>query len=231
MMTHLHDDWSAVVTKCHTCRMPKIIGASLADHREQIRARLFAALSRLMAEHGFDSVSLADIAAEAGVGRTAVYNHFPDKESLLLAFIEDETATYVATLEDALRDVVDPQEQLRVYVRRQVELRRDYHLAPGPDLRSVVSRATLARMRDHAVHVEGILRRILRTGVDGGTFPDQDLDAVVPLVNACLRARNPSESGPTDQAVLDATETFVLRAVGAVGLTNTPVGEDYALTR
>jgi AcrR family transcriptional regulator len=203
--------------------MPKIVGASLAEHREQVRARLFAALASLMAESGFDSVSLADIAARAGVGRTAVYNHFPDKEALLLAFIDDETSSYVATLEDALDGVEDPEQQLRVYIRQQIRLRRTYHLAPGPDLRSVVSPATLDRLRDHADQVERILRRILTAGVDSGRLPEQDLDTVVPLVNACLKARSTADAGVPREAAVEATEEFVLRAVGAVAALE-PVG-------
>ncbi len=198
------------------------MGASLAEHREQIRTRLFDALSSLMAESGFDSISLADIAAKAGVGRTAVYNHFTDKEALLLAFIESETASYVATLEAALAGVEDPEDQLRVYVRQQIQLTRDYRLAPGPDLRSVVSRATLERLRDHAVHVERILRRILGAGIESGRFPDQDLDVVVPLVNACLSGRGGREPGGPRPATIDGTEAFLLRAVGALAPVGTP---------
>lgn len=202
--------------------MPKIIGTSLAEHRQQTRRRLFDALSSLMAEQGFDAVSLADIAAAAGVGRTAVYNHVPDKETLLLAFIEDETARYVAGLEEALAGVDNPEEQLRIYVRQQVSLERDYRLAPGPDLRSVVSPETLGRLRDHAVHVEQILRRILASGVASGRFPDQELDTVVPLVNACLRGRSTPPDGASRESADDATEAFVLRAVGAVGVAALP---------
>ena len=73
--------WDAVT-------MPKIIGGSLHEHREQTRQRLFTALSTLMSERGFDAISFADIAAAAGVGRTAVYNHFSDKEALLMGFIK-----------------------------------------------------------------------------------------------------------------------------------------------
>lgn len=198
--------------------MPRIIGSSLAEHRAQTRRRLFDALSGLMAEQGFDAVSLADIAAAAGVGRTAVYNHFPDKEAVLLAFIEDETTRYVAGLEQALAGIEDPEEQLRIYIRQQVRLERDYRLAPGPDLRSVVSRETLGRLRDHAVRVERILRQILTSGITSGRFAEQDLDTVVPLVNACLRGRGGPHDGAGGEATAAATESFVLRAVGAVGV-------------
>lgn len=196
--------------------MPKIIGGSLHEHREQTRQKLFAALSSLMEDRGFDAITLADIAAAAGVGRTAVYNHFPDKESLLVAFITDETEQYVATLERSLEDIVDPTEQLRAYVHAQAQLKRVYHLAPGPDLRSVLSRATQQRVREHVVLVEQILRRILRAGIDAGEFAEQDIDTTVPLVNACLSSRNvPEADGHARDRALESTVTFVLRAVGA----------------
>lgn len=196
--------------------MPKIIGGSLHEHREQTRQKLFAALSTLMEERGFDAITLADIAAAAGVGRTAVYNHFADKESLLVGFITDETEQYVATLERSLEDVEDPTEQLRAYVRAQAQLKRIYHLAPGPDLRSVLSRATQQRVREHVMLVEQILRRILHAGIESGDFPEQDIDTTVPLVNACLSSRGvPEEDGPARDRAIESTVTFVLRAVGA----------------
>jgi AcrR family transcriptional regulator len=195
--------------------MPKIIGGSLHEHREQTRRRLFTALSALMADRGFDVITLADVAAAAGIGRTAVYNHFPDKESLLVAFITDETERYVETLERSLADVEDPIEQLSAYVRAQARLRRVYHLAPGPDLRSLLSPATQQRVRAHVELVERLLRRILALGIASGEFPEQDVDTTVPLVNACLSSRRVPDDGPTRDAAVEATVTFVLRAVGA----------------
>ncbi|GIG28753.1 TetR/AcrR family transcriptional regulator [Cellulomonas marina] len=196
--------------------MPKIIGGSLHEHREQTRLRLFGALARLMAERGFDAVTLAEIAAEAGVGRTAVYNHFTDKESLLVGFITHETELFVADLRAALAGLEDPTERLRAYVRQQVQLTREYHLAPGPELRSVLSRETQARVREHVVMVERILRDVLAEGIASGAFPDQDLDVTVPLVNACLSGRGvPAQDGPERRRAVAETEAFVLRAVGA----------------
>lgn len=195
--------------------MPKIIGGSLHEHREQTRLRLFGALSRLMAERGFDSITLADIAQAAGVGRTAVYNHFADKESMLVGFIMHETGQYVAALEAELAGVDDPTEQLRAYVRAQCELKRDYHLAPGPDLRSVLSRSTQQRVREHVVLVEAMLRRVLSAGIESGAFPEQDLGTTVSLVNACLSSRALPDDQPARERAIESTVLFVLRAVGA----------------
>ncbi|MFC8734073.1 TetR/AcrR family transcriptional regulator [Luteimicrobium sp. NPDC057192] len=195
--------------------MPKIIGGSLHEHRAQTRQKLFTALSTLMTDRGFDTITLAEIAAAAGVGRTAVYNHFPDKEAMLLGFITHETEQYVHTLERALADVDDPVEKLRTYVRQQARLSRVFHLAPGPDLRTILSKQAQHRLREHVVLVETILRDILDEGVETGELPPQDVEVTVGLVNACLSGRLIPESSPERERCIEATESFVLRAVGA----------------
>ncbi|MCL2454044.1 MAG: TetR/AcrR family transcriptional regulator [Micrococcales bacterium] len=194
--------------------MPRIIGATLHEHREQVRSRLFAALSELIAEHGFDAVTLSQIAARAGVGRTAVYNHFPDKEALLVALVMHETTGWVETLETALVGIDDPVEQLRTYVHEHLGLKPEFHFQPGPDLSRVISTQTHAEVRGHVVLVERILRGILSRGVANGAFPAQDLDVTVPLVMACLSGRAVARASDRQRAV-DQVEVFVLRAVGA----------------
>jgi AcrR family transcriptional regulator len=195
---------SYLTWRAYDVSMPKIIGKSLHEHRQMTRHKLFTALS-----------TLADIAAAAHVGRTAVYNHFHDKEALLLGFITHETEQYALTLERALDGVSDPVEQLRTYIRQQAQLTRVFHLAPGPDLRTVLSRATQQRLREHADIVEAILRRILTAGIDAGTFPPQDIEPTVHLVNACLSGRLIPDEPVARERTIRAAESFVLRAVGA----------------
>ncbi|HLS03389.1 MAG TPA: TetR/AcrR family transcriptional regulator [Actinomycetales bacterium] len=195
--------------------MPKIKAGSLTEHRAQVRARLFGALSRLMHERGFEAITMADIAAEAGVGRTAVYNHFADKEMLLLAFVNQETQRYIAELEAALDGVTDPVEKLRRYVRKQARLTSVYHLPPGADYRSILSRSALKRMGEHAQVFSEILRSIIEDGIALAEFPPQDVDAVLTLINASINGQRFPESGPELERASNAAELFVLRAVGA----------------
>lgn len=195
--------------------MPKIDAGSLTEHRAQVRGRLFSALSRLMHERGFEAISMADIAAEAGVGRTAVYNHFADKEMLLLAFVNQETQQYTADLRAALDGIVDPVEQLRRYVRKQARLTSVYHLPPGADYRSILSQSALKRMREHGEVVSDILRDIIEGGIESGAFPPQDVDTVLALINAAINGQRFPEGGPELERASDAAELFVLRAVGA----------------
>lgn len=194
--------------------MPKIIGTSLAEHRARVREKLFGALGELMEERGFEAVTLAQIAARAKVGRTSVYNHFADKEDLLLAFIEYETGHFVSNLRDALIDVNDPEQQLRVYVREQLMLQHGYQFTPGTDLRTVVSPETIARLREHVTDVALILRNIITRGTEDGIMPEQDLDTSVQLVHSCLQGWTLSPAGPRREHEINEVTDFVLRAVG-----------------
>src|SRR5665647_1019250 len=150
-------DWTWVLQRpCPECgmaagdngRVPKIIGASLVEHREETRRRLFAALATLMEERGFDAISLADVAQAAGIGRTSVYNHVPDKESLLVEFVTYETERYLAGLKQALDGTTNPVEQLRIYVRHNLRVRPSFHMPQG--LRGAVSPATQVQLGETA---------------------------------------------------------------------------------
>ena len=156
--------------------MPKIIGGSLREHREQTRRRLFDALSSLMADRGFDTITLADIATTAGVGRTAVYNHFADKEALLVAFIADETDRYATLLQRRLDEIDDPVEQLRQYVRAQVRLdhdRRREHsgLQHQRDRRVGLAQADVVAQQEPA-RAQARLDRLRLVRADGFALPD-----------------------------------------------------------
>jgi len=51
--------------------------------KRETRERLGDVAARLFAEHGYDEVSIADIAGAAGVSEPTVYNYFPTKPDLV----------------------------------------------------------------------------------------------------------------------------------------------------
>ena len=52
------------------------------------RAAIIAAAIGAFAEHGFDNTSMDQIALGAGASKTTVYNHFPTKDDLFTAIIQ-----------------------------------------------------------------------------------------------------------------------------------------------
>lgn len=70
--------------------------------REQVaesqRARLMAALTELMAAHGYHGVRLAELVSRAGVSKATFYEHFTDKEQCMLAAYDQYARTLIAAI-------------------------------------------------------------------------------------------------------------------------------------
>lgn len=58
-----------------------------ADRRAETRAALLEAAARGLSRHGYGNLNLAEVAAEAGYTRGALYHLFADKEDLALAVV------------------------------------------------------------------------------------------------------------------------------------------------
>src|SRR5207244_13446408 len=69
--------------------------------REDKRQELLAAATRVLAEKGLDRTKITDIAAAADVGVGTFYLHFPDKEALFDAVVEETVRRLKATVDAA----------------------------------------------------------------------------------------------------------------------------------
>lgn len=124
------------------------------------RARIAEVAARLFLEQGFDAVTVAQVAREAGVSSVTVFNHFPRKEDLFL----DRSLEAGELLRAAVRDRppgTDVVAALRSLTLRLVDER---HPLSGLDERSVPffrtvagSPALIARAREIAAALERTL--------------------------------------------------------------------------
>jgi AcrR family transcriptional regulator len=80
------------------------MAAEPADQRQRV---LFVA-GDLFAEHGFDDVTMADIAKAANVARATVFNYFGSKHALIEALTETVLVVFRDMLDDALADTTTP---------------------------------------------------------------------------------------------------------------------------
>ena len=60
------------------------------------RAHVVEVATRLFAEHGYDGTSVETVQASAGVSRGSLYHHFPGKEALFWAVLEEVGAYHPA---------------------------------------------------------------------------------------------------------------------------------------
>jgi AcrR family transcriptional regulator len=66
--------------------------------RRAARETIASTARRLFAEHGFDTVTVSQVAAAAEVSEKTVYNYFPTKEDLALAGREEGVARLVTEI-------------------------------------------------------------------------------------------------------------------------------------
>ncbi len=200
---------------CDNACVPKILGDSLADHRDQVRQRLFAAMHGLIVDRGYDAITPADAPAAAGVGRTAVYNHFADKESVLLAWVNDETDRYLVSLRAQLATDDDPLGQLRTFIRMQTTEFATHHTRLA-GIGTALSADGRRAVRDHIAPIIRILEGIVQRAIDSGIIPPQKIDTAVPMISAPTAAQFAVAAKDDDlHAAIEAVTEFVLHGIGA----------------
>jgi len=86
---------------------------SKVEQAEATRARLVAVARRLFARRGYPGVSIDEIVQAAGVTKGALYHHFPDKQQLFQAVVEQIEKEISERLAAASSRPGDASERLR----------------------------------------------------------------------------------------------------------------------
>jgi AcrR family transcriptional regulator len=117
----------------------------------QTRAKIREVANRLFIERGYDAVTVAEVAREAGVSSVTVFNHFPRKEDLFL----DRTIDAIDFLRAAVRDRAAGVDVLASLRNESLRLFDARHPLSGVDERSAgffrtvaESSALVARARE-----------------------------------------------------------------------------------
>jgi|SRR3984957_8100408 AcrR family transcriptional regulator len=106
---------------------------------EDTSLRILTAALSLFREEGFDSATMRDIAAKAGVAAGAAYYYYPSKDAIVMAFYQRSCTEMQPQLEAALETVAGLEKRLRELIRVKLE-----YFAPN----------------------RGVLRALLRNGAD-----------------------------------------------------------------
>jgi AcrR family transcriptional regulator len=121
------------------------------------RARISEVATRLFVESGFDAVTVAEVAREAGVSSVTVFKHFPRKEDLFL----DRAVDAAELLRSAVRDRAPGTDALGSLRDLALRLGRERHPLSGladasvPFFRTVAaSPALVARAREIAAELQ-----------------------------------------------------------------------------
>jgi AcrR family transcriptional regulator len=161
---------------------------SLSDRTQSpARRRLLDTATRLFYAEGIHAVGIDRIIAEAGVAKATFYNHFPSKDDLVLAYIEEQDR--LGREATAALPRQPPRKMIAAVMGRisTAALAGDYRGCPFlnaaaeyPDPQSPVRRAIEAR-RDW---YHGVLRKLLQE--DGDPTPSLTASILVALGDGLL---------------------------------------------
>jgi len=129
------------------------------------RERLLDATDRLLARHGFRRMTVAQVAAAAGVGKGSVYLHFDSKQALALGCLDRMAARVLEHLRAITGGPGGPRAKARDMLRARVLDRFDYarRHAPSIDQKLAVMRQEmLARRSRHFAAETAVLEGHLR---------------------------------------------------------------------
>ena len=101
--------------------MPRIATATLAQHRDWRRSQLIEAASAIALESGGESVSVAAVAARAGLSRTSVYEYFASSADLVADLIIDELKCFAEELTELSEKGSTPQESIELWIKGSLQ--------------------------------------------------------------------------------------------------------------
>ena len=122
---------------------------------QMLKARedaIVLAVNRLLAEKGFEAMTVDEVAAEVGIAKASLYKHFPGKEDLACAAMVRVMQRAQAFL-GSLPPTMAPLEKLKAATRWALEVQLAGEMPSLPSQNSRL-RATLGASRDY---VDGLV--------------------------------------------------------------------------
>ncbi len=79
----------------------------------ETREKILQVARRLFVQQGYTATSTRQVAEETGIGKATIYHHFPDKQAIIMALLEQNQATMQKNLA-IMRSETDPRNRFRV---------------------------------------------------------------------------------------------------------------------
>ena len=149
---------------------------TIGSDGEKTQFAIREAAARLMARHGYEAMSMRQLASQVGVQAAALYRYFPTKEELLFTLMREHMADLAAAWEENRPAFGDPAGRLAAFVENHIAFhiaRRHATHVSNMELRSLSPERLTAILKLRTAY-EKELRSILRDGADSGVFSIDD---------------------------------------------------------
>ncbi len=165
--------------------------------------RLFEVASRLFYQQGYRAVGVDTLAEESGIGKMTLYRHYPSKDDLIVAFLQNSDEEFWGYFEQITREASSPRGRLVAFF----EALQAYATAPAcfgcpflnvateyPDIENPGHRVALS-------HKQVVRGRFLQLAKEAGARrPEALADGLLLLMDGAYMAARMFGGAPTNPA-------------------------------
>lgn len=155
------------------------------------KEKVFRTASRLFYQKGYRAIGVDTIAAESGIGKMTLYRHYPSKDDLIVAYLEDSDRFFWSGFEEITRDAPTAREKLLAFF----ESLQAYVTAPechGCPFLNVATEYPETEYAGHQValeHKESVRARFRQLAIEmGAKKPDALADQLYLLMEGAYMA-------------------------------------------
>lgn len=182
--------------------MPKLWDETIEEHRRSVRGAVLETTAALVAERGLRAVTMSEIAEKAGIGRATLYKYFPDVETILAAWHQDQIAKHLAHLNQTRDEATTPAGRLETvltaYAHIQRERVRHHHDQPhGRELADLLHSDPQVDQSQRRLHA--MIRDLITDAITSGTVRD-DIPANE-LAGYCIHALAAAGQATSEKSV------------------------------
>jgi AcrR family transcriptional regulator len=174
--------------------VPKLWSDTIETHRREVRDAILESTVALVEKHGLRSVTMSQIADDAGIGRATLYKYFPDVETILVAWHEVRIGEHMHQLAALRHQPGNAADRLEAVLEAYALIQHQHR---GTELAALLHRGEHVARAQH--HLRDFIRDLLKDGAKSGHLrkdvaPDE-------LAGYCLHALTAATSLPSKSAV------------------------------
>lgn len=192
--------------------MPRITTPNLAGHRDWRRSQLIDAAAAIALESGGEAISVAAVAARAGLSRTSVYEYFASSADLAADLVIEELESFAQALEAATVDISDPAESVERWIEASLQYIADgrHLLAKALNAVDLPRNRAAAIGAAHRALLSPLTRKLEEMGID-------QIDFALSMIQSTTdSASKRIESGDDAEQVIATTTTFCIAGLSAL---------------
>jgi AcrR family transcriptional regulator len=148
-----------------------------AVQRKSRRGEILQCFTEMVAERGYDEVSIRDIAEALGISKGTILHHFGSKGALLEQIHSEYMRRRLAEAAEFLAEYEDPVDQLQLVVYQLMLSQQDDRAATVAFSREIVRSAeeeVMAEVRAMRDEYSALVIDVIRRGVQSGAFKQVD---------------------------------------------------------